>query len=768
MKRSSDSYRNAENAGQSQGRKMKRCSDSYRMAENTRESQGRKMKRGSDSYRTAENTRESQGRKMKRGSDSYRTAENTRESQERKMKRGSDSYRTAENTRESQGRKMKRGSDSYRMAENTRESQGRKMKRGSDLYRTAETTRESQGRKMKRGSDSYRTAENTRESQGRKMKRSSDSYRTAERVQDARARAMKRRSKAYRQAERMRDLYAKRIKRLNEAYRAAERQRDKYYRKVKRLEHAYRTCEQQRDSYKRKLKRLKFLYKQHEMVKETYNRKRKRLDKVYKQNELERETYGRKLKRMNMLYKQLEKKRETILRKVKRTNEFYRQKERMTELGYRGSLRKTLSSMRLSKHRKNLLSMKMTKQRLKARKYNGTSNALAIEQLIDKFHRTVSKGPCYECAVCSQLWYRHSVINGKNLSVPNLAEEVQDVLKKCVGSMSHTKHFICKTCVSHIKKGKIPPNAKINGMKFPEQGPLKDMNMLELSLLAPVLPFMRIYKAPQGQHMKIQGNMVLVPADVKNSVAVLPRLPDETGTIKAKLKRRLRYRNHIYSLNIRPEKIREGLLYLSETSDLFKEHNIAFDHEIVNRLSEDQASKNNEHASGELNTIDEQTPNNISETLNEEVPSVTAVNENQIYDSHQDTTNESMIDDKNENNNSENQSDRGKTIREEKDGDDDDDDSDKWSEADELEEELLVNPGILDTMLTSPEPRAGPGVERIGRTPPPLAQSVETWPIGVRLVCRELRPVSLEERILVIERVGCGRHATHYFGLNFS
>ena len=65
-------------------------------------------------------------------------------------------------------------------------------------------------------------------------------------------------------------------------------------------------------------------------------------------------------------------------------------------------------------------------------------------------------------------------------------------------------------------------------------------------------------------------------------------------------------------------------------------------------------------------------------------------------------------------------------------------------------------------------PRAGPGVERIGRTPPPLAQSVETWPIGVRLVCRELRPVSLEERILVIERVGCGRHATHYFGLNFS
>ena len=76
---------------------------------------------------------------------------------------------------------------------------------------------------------------------------------------------------------------------------------------------------------------------------------------------------------------------------------------------------------------------------------------------------------------------------------------------------------------------------------------------------------------------------------------------------------------------------------------------------------------------------------------------------------------------------------------------------------------------ICDLFVSRDDPRrAGPGVERIGRTPPPLAQSVETWPIGVRLVCRELRPVSLEERILVIERVGCGRHATHYFGLNFS
>ena len=75
--------------------------------------------------------------------------------------------------------------------------------------------------------------------------------------------------------------------------------------------------------------------------------------------------------------------------------------------------------------------------------------------------------------------------------------------------------YICKTCMSFIKKGKNPPCADYNKMKFPNQGPLKEMNMLELSLLAPLLPFMRIHKAPPGQQMKIQGNMVLVQLMLK-------------------------------------------------------------------------------------------------------------------------------------------------------------------------------------------------------------------------------------------------------------
>ena len=77
--------------------------------------------------------------------------------------------------------------------------------------------------------------------------------------------------------------------------------------------------------------------------------------------------------------------------------------------------------------------MKMTKNRYKARKHTGTSNdklyALPKEQLVDKFHRTVSKGPCHMCAACSQLRYRQSIINMRSLSTPNLSEKAKMSLR---------------------------------------------------------------------------------------------------------------------------------------------------------------------------------------------------------------------------------------------------------------------------------------------------------------------------------------------------
>ena len=76
-------------------------------------------------------------------------------------------------------------------------------------------------------------------------------------------------------------------------------------------------------------------------------------------------------------------------------------------------------------------------------------------------------------------------------------------------------------------------------MQFPTKPNVFDLNELECRLIAPRLAFQKIYQAPRGGQLKISGNVVNVPADVNSTVNMLPRLADDTCTIKVQLKRRL-------------------------------------------------------------------------------------------------------------------------------------------------------------------------------------------------------------------------------------
>ena len=77
---------------------------------------------------------------------------------------------------------------------------------------------------------------------------------------------------------------------------------------------------------------------------------------------------------------------------------------------------------------------------------------------------------------------------------------------------------------------------------------------MECRLIAPRLAFQKIYQVPRGGQLKISGNVVNVPADVNSTINMLPRLADDTCTIKVQLKRRLQYKSSALSLNIRPNK----------------------------------------------------------------------------------------------------------------------------------------------------------------------------------------------------------------------
>ena len=88
-------------------------------------------------------------------------------------------------------------------------------------------------------------------------------------------------------------------------------------------------------------------------------------------------------------------------------------------------------------------------------------------------------------------------------------------------------------------------------MQFPVKHSFFDLNELECRLVALRLAFQKVMQIPRGKQLKINENIVNVPADVCNTVSMLPRLPNETNTIKVYLKRRLHYKSSGVSLNVR-------------------------------------------------------------------------------------------------------------------------------------------------------------------------------------------------------------------------
>ena len=170
------------------------------------------------------------------------------------------------------------------------------------------------------------------------------------------------------------------------------------------------------------------------------------------------------------------------------------------------------------------------------------------------------------------MWYKHSVITAEKLRLSNSTAGKYLLSKTSVDGIE----WICQSCYKYLKKDKIPPCAAKNGMSFPAEPDFFDLNELECRMLAPRLPFEKLLQAPRGNQFKIKGNVVNVPAEVNNTVNMLPRLPQESGTIKVQLKRRLEYTSSALSLNVRPNKIFQAANWLATNSTLYREQGISF------------------------------------------------------------------------------------------------------------------------------------------------------------------------------------------------
>ena len=170
-----------------------------------------------------------------------------------------------------------------------------------------------------------------------------------------------------------------------------------------------------------------------------------------------------------------------------------------------------------------------------------TSSVLSVSKAIELFHQNISVGPEYVCTCCDQLWYRSSVTKCNPL-YQSCSREILDLCLTGLESIDDTE-WICGTCHSNLKVGKLPTCAKANKMTFPKKlDVLKYLTPLEERLISPRIPFMQVRELPSGGQLSIHGNVVNVPADVNSTVNVLPRPINESQTIPIKLKRRLGYK----------------------------------------------------------------------------------------------------------------------------------------------------------------------------------------------------------------------------------
>ena len=155
------------------------------------------------------------------------------------------------------------------------------------------------------------------------------------------------------------------------------------------------------------------------------------------------------------------------------------------------------------------------------------------------FLKSCQEVPEYVCTCC----HRH--LFKKGVSVFNVEkydfgmEEVSETLSDRFSYKSSDKdcEYICATCNFHLKLGDMPAQAVANQLELPDIPEiLKTLTCLELCCIALRIPFMAIWAMRKGGLGKITGPCVNVPASLEPITEVVPRVPEDTQLVIAKLK----------------------------------------------------------------------------------------------------------------------------------------------------------------------------------------------------------------------------------------
>ena len=371
------------------------------------------------------------------------------------------------------------------------------------------------------------------------------------------------------------------------------RRRERELKQSARKDPSFKTKEivYQKESKQSARKNLSFKTK--EIVYQKESKQSARKDSVFQTRERESKQFARKdpsfktketvyqkeskqLARENQAFKTKEKAYQNISKKKARENAYVRECERIKKQQVRQEKRKFDDSSEVTTPRKRY--KHDTDNFPKAHK----KDLKTIEEAIKQFHSDISIGPLYVCSCCHQTWFRKSV--SKLMNVHISAESKQ---RHCTDFISvNNEEWICHTCLSALRDGKIPKLSVTNGMKWPIKPPELNLHQLEERLIALRIPFMQIRELPRGGQYSLKGNVINVPVDIQPTINCLPRPMDDNFTVAIQLKKKLSYKTVDFKENVRPLRVLTALHWLMNNSKLYKNSGIVIDDDWFREVNE--------------------------------------------------------------------------------------------------------------------------------------------------------------------------------------
>ena len=86
--------------------------------------------------------------------------------------------------------------------------------------------------------------------------------------------------------------------------------------------------------------------------------------------------------------------------------------------------------------------------------------------------------------------------------------------------------YLCKTCLAHMKAGRIPPMSIRNKLHLHDQDEDLKLTELEGAMIAKNLIFEKIFQLPKSRWTALTDKIINVPVndeDILNTVNLLPR-----------------------------------------------------------------------------------------------------------------------------------------------------------------------------------------------------------------------------------------------------